>query len=56
MFLMELNPIVSTGELIKNSDPMISTGVEKKYENYLFKNRKKRFQCYYLNNHIYNYL
>ncbi len=43
MFLMELNPIVSTGELIKNSDPMISTGVEKKDENYLFKNRKKEF-------------
>jgi hypothetical protein len=34
---MELNPFVSTGEFIKNCNPMISTGVEKKDENYLFK-------------------
>ncbi len=37
MFLMELNPLISTGEFIKNCDPMISTGVEKKDMDYLFK-------------------
>lgn len=33
---MEVNPFVSTGRFIKDSDPMISSGSQEKRYDYLF--------------------
>jgi len=43
--LLEVDPFVSFGNYIKNSDPMVSTGVQKKNKRYIFYNTKKRRCC-----------
>lgn len=35
-FLLELHPLVSLGKYIKNRDPMVSTGVQKKIRDIFF--------------------
>ncbi len=43
---METDPFVSTGKFINHSDPMISTGIEKKDVNYLFNKFEKKMAVF----------